>query len=137
MTKGLLSSTFCTLRARGARVALGVEQRRIDFASKDAALGIDLINRQQHSIAEIGADTAPAPDSSRIAGMYTVDCARTGLVTPTPATITDARSPERTDGKFSFGRMRPVAIGLWQCGAPASGPGTTNEATLLSLAQGQ
>ncbi len=41
------------LRARDAGVALGVEQLIIDLAAENAALGVDLLDRHQHAIAEI------------------------------------------------------------------------------------
>ncbi len=52
---GLVVEHFLDLRARGAGVALGVEQRRFDLAAENAALGVDLVDRQQHAVAEIGA----------------------------------------------------------------------------------
>ena len=53
--EGLVVEHLLYLRARNARVALRVEQRRFDLAPENAALGVDLIDRQQHPVAEIGA----------------------------------------------------------------------------------
>ena len=52
--EGLVVEHLLYLRARNARVALGIEQGRLDLAPEDAALGVDLIDRQQHPVAEVG-----------------------------------------------------------------------------------
>ena len=52
---GLVVEHLLHLRARDAGVALGVEQRRVDLLAENAALGVDLLDRQQHAVAEIGA----------------------------------------------------------------------------------
>jgi len=52
---------FLDLGAGDACVALGIQERRIDLAAKDSTLGVDLVDRQQHAVAEVGAgDSASA-----------------------------------------------------------------------------
>jgi hypothetical protein len=98
MTKGLLSSTFCTC-AREVPASLWVSSKGVSIL-RPRIPPLALISSIANSIPsrKLVPDTAPAPDSSRMAGMYTVDWAKTGVVTPTPATISDARSPERNMG---------------------------------------
>ena len=44
--------------------------------AEDAALGVDLLDRHERAVAEIGDDTAPAPDSSPMKAKFTgPDCA--------------------------------------------------------------
>ncbi len=51
----LVVEHFLNLRTRRAGVALGIEHGGLDLFTENAALEVDLIDRHQHAIAEIGA----------------------------------------------------------------------------------
>ena len=52
---GVAVDRLLHLGARDARVALRVAHRRVDLALEDAALRVDLVDRHQRAVAEVGA----------------------------------------------------------------------------------